>query len=62
MNNAKLLQSVHDSKIKDAIFQMDKFKAPGPDGFGAAFLKIISTLLKRKFALQLNPFLRRGSY
>ena len=37
--NAQLLQPVLDSEIKDALFQMDKFKAPGPDGFGAAFFQ-----------------------
>jgi len=38
-DNVLLLQPVHDSEIKDTIFQMDKFKTPGPDGFGAAFFK-----------------------
>jgi len=36
-DNFLLLQPVQDQEIKDAIFQMDKFKTPGPDGFGAAF-------------------------
>jgi len=35
----QLLQSVPDSEVQDAIFQMDKFKAPGPNGFGAAFFQ-----------------------
>jgi len=30
---------VHDSEIKDALVQMDKLKAPGLDGFGAAFFQ-----------------------
>ena len=38
-DNELWLQVVHDCEIKDAIFQMDKFKTPGPDGFGAAFFK-----------------------
>ena len=37
VDNDTLLQSILDSEIKEAVFQMDKFKAPGPDGFGAAF-------------------------
>ena len=38
-DNFLLLQPVQDHEIKDAIFQMDKFKTPGPDGFGAAFFQ-----------------------
>jgi len=38
-DNFLLLQPVQDQKIQDAIFQMDKFKTPGPDGFGAAFFQ-----------------------
>ena len=38
-NNFLLLQPVQDQEIKDTIFQMDKFKTPGPDGFGAAFFQ-----------------------
>ena len=33
----KLLQPIKDLKIKRVAFQMDKFKVPGPYGFGAAF-------------------------
>ena len=36
-DNCHLLRPVEDHEIKDALFQMDKHKAPGPDGFGAAF-------------------------
>ena len=38
-DNLLLLQPVQDHEIKDAVFQMDKFKAPGPDGFGGAFFQ-----------------------
>jgi len=36
-DNDNLVKPIEDCEIKDAVFQMDKFKAPGPDGFGAAF-------------------------
>ena len=35
-DNNRLLQAIHDSKFNEAIFQMDKFKGPGPGGFAAA--------------------------
>ena len=31
------MRPIHDQEIEDAIFQMDKYKAHRPDGFGAAF-------------------------
>ena len=33
----RILQAIHDFDIKETIFQMDKFKSLGRDGFGAAF-------------------------
>ena len=30
----RLIRLLQDSEIKDAIFQMDKYKSPGPDSFG----------------------------
>ena len=37
--NQRLLQPIQETEIKEALFQMDKFKAPRPDDFGAAFFK-----------------------
>ena len=61
-DNEKLLQRVHDSEVKDAIFQKDKSKALDLMVLGQLFFKIIGILLKRKFALWSNPFLRKESY
>jgi len=36
-DNYLLLRPVQDHEVKNAIFQMDKHKIPGPDGFSAAF-------------------------
>jgi len=38
-DNFLLLQSVQDQKIKAAIFQINKFKTSGLDGFWAAFFQ-----------------------
>ncbi|GKA96832.1 probable inactive nicotinamidase [Tanacetum coccineum] len=35
----KMIRDVSDKEIKDAIFDIDDAKAPGPDGFSAAFFK-----------------------
>ena len=35
--NQSLLQPIRETEIKEAPFQMDKFKDPGSDGFRAAF-------------------------
>ena len=38
-DNQRLSEALHDSKIKDAIFEMDEFKALGSDDFGAVFFQ-----------------------
>ncbi|KAJ8430886.1 hypothetical protein Cgig2_028038 [Carnegiea gigantea] len=47
-NQLKLLQAIHDSKIKEGVFQMDKFKAPGLDEFGASFLQDYSPIVEEE--------------
>ena len=38
-DNGNLVKPIEDCEIKDAVFQMDKFKGPGPDDCGAAFFQ-----------------------
>ena len=38
-DNQRLLEPIQGTEIKDALFVMDKFKAPGFDGFRAAFFQ-----------------------
>ena len=38
-DNQRLLEPIQETEIKDALYQMDKLKAPGLDGFGAAFFQ-----------------------
>jgi len=45
-DNNSLIQPIQDSKIKEAIFRMDKYRTPGPDGFGAAFFQEVCTAVK----------------
>jgi len=51
-NNVTLVAPIQDSKIKNVAFQMDKFSAAGPDGFGTAFFKIIGILSKMNFTMR----------
>ena len=39
VENENLIKPLEDFEIKEAVFQMDKFKAPGSDGFGAVFFQ-----------------------
>ena len=59
-DNEKLLKLAHDSEIKDAIFQMDKFKAPGPDAFGAAFFQNHWHIIKEEVCTAVRSFLEEG--
>jgi len=36
-DNNLLLRPIQDQQVKDAVFQMDKYKNPGPNSFIAAF-------------------------
>ena len=51
-DNQRLLEPIQDSKIKDTISQMDKFEAPGPGGFGAAFFRDCCHIIKDEVAVQ----------
>jgi len=59
-DNFLLLQPLQDHEIKDAIFQMDKFKAPGPDGFGAAFFQAHWPLIASDVCQAIKSFFRDG--
>jgi len=59
-DNDRLLQSIHDSEIKEAISQMDKFKAPGPNGFGAAFFQDYWHIVKEKACTVVRSFFKEG--
>jgi len=39
VENENLIKPIEDFEIKEAIFQVDKFKAPGSDGLGAVFFQ-----------------------
>ena len=60
-DNEKLLQPLHNDEVKDALFQIEKFKALGPDGLEHLFSKTIGILLKWMFVLWLDLFLRKES-
>ena len=61
-DNMNLVKPVENQEIKKAVFQMDKFKAPGPDGFGAAFSRIIGTSYKMQLSGNWVFFFRTGNF
>ena len=60
VDNETLLQSVLDSEIKEDLFQMDKFKAPGPDGFGAAFFQDYWHIVGKDVCTAVRSFFEEG--
>ena len=55
-DNQRLLELIQDSEIKDAIFQTDKFKAPGSDSFGAAFFQDYWHIIKDEVCHAVRSF------
>ena len=59
-DNGQLLQPVHDSEIKYSLLQVDKFKAPGPDGFGAAFFQNHWNIVKDEVCTAIRSLFEEG--
>jgi len=59
-DNAELIKPIHDLEIKEAIFQMDKYKAPGSDGFGAAFFQDYWHIINKDVCHAIKTFFREG--
>ena len=49
-----------DEEIHNAIFQMDPYKAPGPDGFGASFYQQHWTTIKEQLCAAIKDFFSSG--
>ena len=59
-DNAELIKPIHDLEIKEAIFQMDKYKAPGSDGFGAAFFQDYWHIINKDVCHAIKTFFCEG--
>ena len=59
-DNQSLLQPIQETEIKETLFQMDKFKAPGPDGFGAAFIQDHWHIIKDEVCRAVRSFFEDG--
>jgi len=59
-DNCLLLKPVQDSEVKEAIFQMDKYKSLGPDGFGAAFFQDYWHLIANDVCQAIKSFFHNG--
>jgi len=58
--NESLIKPVEDHEVREAVFQMDKFKAPGSDGFGAALFKDYWYVLQHGFCKAVKSFFQEG--
>jgi len=59
--NAALIKPVTDVEIYDAVFQMDPYKAPGPDGFGASFFQDHRLVIRDLLGVAIKYFFRFGT-
>jgi len=61
-DNDNLVKPIEDCEIKDAVFQMDKFKALGPDGFSAAFFQDYWYIIHKDVCQAIKSFFLKGSF
>ena len=59
-DNQSLLQPIQETEIKEALFQMDKFKASGPDDFRAAFFQDHCHIIKDYVCRAVRSFFEDG--
>jgi len=58
--NSFLIKPITDKEIHDAVFQMDPYKAPGSDGFGASFYQDHWAIIKDPLCVAIKDFFRSG--
>ena len=59
--NADLIKPVTDDEIYTAVFQMDPYKAPGPDGFGASFYQDHWVVIRDLLCVAVKDFFHSGN-
>ena len=59
-DNDALIRAVSEEEIHTALFQMDPYKAPGPDGFGASFYQHHWSMIKEQLCAAIKDFFRSG--
>jgi hypothetical protein len=60
-SHACLLAPVSDLDIKNALFDIDDGKAPGPDGFSSCFFKKSWSVIHEDFCLAVRDFFQSGA-
>jgi len=59
-DNDALIRTVSEEEIRTALFQMDPYKAPGPDGFGASFYQHHWSIIKEQLCAAIKDFFSSG--
>jgi hypothetical protein len=60
VKNESLIAAFTESEVRNAVFQMEHNKTPGPDGFPAEFYQVLWGLSKRIFYLSLWIYIGRS--
>ena len=60
-SHASLLAPVSDLDIKNALFDIDDGKAPGPDGYSSCFFKKSWVVIHENFCLAVRDFFQSGA-
>ena len=58
--NLDLIKPITEEEIQRALFQMNPYKAPGSDGFGALFFQKFWPLFKDRLCLAIQHFFCTG--
>ena len=58
--NLDLIRPVTENEIYAALFDMDPYKAPGPDGFGASFFQAHWLQIKDQLCYAIKDFFASG--
>ena len=56
IENEILISAITETEVKEAVFQMEHNKAPGPDGFPAEFYQVFWEIIKEDFMALFKDF------
>ena len=61
-DNDQLLRPIQDLEIKEVVFQIDKYKALGSDGFGATFFEDYWHIIHKDVCQEIKIFFAMVNY
>jgi len=61
-DNEMLVRRISEEEVKEAVWNCDSSKSPGPDGFNFGFIKFCCDILKRDVVSAVQRFAEGGSW